>query len=166
MAAFDAYRIACADGGVSGLAAGSDVTADDFLPNSEPNLLDSSAPHLANELEREALAAIVERQPGGLSRRYSWTPHCVQRVYGDWAIALEMLEDAARLHGDALKWSERERCPVEAGLCLRGLAEVAERRGRREQALEHLERAGELFSLHGAKLYLDQVVAKRGELTG
>ena len=27
--------------------------------------------------------------------------------------------------------------------------------------MEHLDRAGELFSQHGAKLYLDQVLAKK-----
>ena len=45
-----------------------------------------------------------------------------------------------------------------------GLAEVAERRVEHEQALEHLDRAGELFSRHGAKLYLDQVLARKGIL--
>ena len=41
------------------------------------------------------------------------------------------------------------------------LAEVAERRGERERAMEYRDRAGELFSRHGAKLYLDQVLAKK-----
>ena len=57
--------------------------------------------------------------------------------------------------------AERERCPVEHGRNLQGLAEVAERRGEQQQAREHLDRAGELFSRHGAKLYLDQVLAKK-----
>ena len=38
---------------------------------------------------------------------------------------------------------------------------VAERRGEREQAMEYLDRAGELFSRQGAKLYLDQVLMKK-----
>jgi hypothetical protein len=42
-----------------------------------------------------------------------------------------------------------------------GFAEVAERSGEREQAMEHLDRAGELFSRHDAKLYLDQVLPKK-----
>jgi len=42
-----------------------------------------------------------------------------------------------------------------------GLAEVAERRGDLEAAREHLNAAGALFSQHGAKLYLDQVIAKK-----
>ena len=44
---------------------------------------------------------------------------------------------------------------MESGRNVRGLAEVAEQRGEREQAMEYLDRAGELFSRHGAKLYLD-----------
>jgi len=44
---------------------------------------------------------------------------------------------------------------------LKGLPEVAERRGDEEQAMEHLDRAGDLFSRYGAKLYLDQVLAKK-----
>jgi hypothetical protein len=60
-----------------------------------------------------------------------------------------------------LEWCERERCPVEAGRCHQGLAEVAERRGDHALAMQHLDAAGELFSRHGAKLYLDQVLAKK-----
>ncbi len=62
---------------------------------------------------------------------------------------------------DGLEWAERERCPVEQGRNLQGLAEVAELRGEQQQAMEYLDRAGELFSRYGAKLYLDQVLAKK-----
>ena len=55
----------------------------------------------------------------------------------------------------------RQRFPVEAGRCYQGLAEVAERRGDHALAMQHLDAAGELFSRHGAKLYLDQVLAKK-----
>ena len=48
--------------------------------------------------------------------------------------------------------------------CLQGLAGVAERRGEQQQAMEYLNRAGELFSRYGAKLYLDHVLAKKGIL--
>ncbi len=51
--------------------------------------------------------------------------------------------------------------PVEQGRNLQGLAELAERRGEQQQAMEHLDGAGELFSRYGAKLYLDQVLAKK-----
>ena len=42
-----------------------------------------------------------------------------------------------------------------------GLAEVAERRGDHARAMEHLDAAGALFPKRGAKLYLDQVIAKK-----
>ena len=51
--------------------------------------------------------------------------------------------------------------PIEAGRNHQGLAEVAERRGDLEAAREHLDAAGALFAKHGAKLYLDQVIAKK-----
>ena len=53
---------------------------------------------------------------------------------------------------------------VITGRNLVGLADVAERRGDRGLALQHLEAAGALFERHGAKLYLDQVRAKQAEL--
>ncbi len=38
---------------------------------------------------------------------------------------------------------------------------AAELRGEQQQAMEYLDRAGELFSRYGAKLYLDQVLARK-----
>ena len=74
---------------------------------------------------------------------------------------LDIVEEYFR-HG--LEWCERERLVIPEGRCLQGLAEVAERHGEHEQAMEHLDRAGKLFSQYGAKLYLDQVLAKKAEL--
>jgi hypothetical protein len=34
-------------------------------------------------------------------------------------------------------------------------------RGQHLEAMQHLDAAGELFARHGAKLYLDQVIAKK-----
>ena len=86
---------------------------------------------------------------------------CVLRVFAGVALHLDELEDAGHWYRDALEWAEREGCPVEAGRCLQALAEVADRRGEHDEAMEYLDRAGELFSRHGAKLYLDQVLAKK-----
>ena len=65
----------------------------------------------------------------------------------------------AGVHTGALpicvEWAGRERCPVEHGRNLQGLAEIAERRGRRAEALARLEAASALFEAHGAKLWLD-----------
>ena len=85
----------------------------------------------------------------------------VDRLRGDIALGLGRLDEAQRLYDIGLAWCERERCPVEQGRNLQGLAEVAEGRGEQQQAMEYLDRAGELFNRHGAKLYLDQVLAKK-----
>ena len=79
-------------------------------------------------------------------------------------LGLGFPDEAEELFGSGLDWCERERCPTEGGLNLQGLAEVAERRRHRDQALDYLDRAGELFSRHGAKLYLDNVLAKKETL--
>ena len=107
----------------------------------------------------EALAQIPQARCAGMA-----LPSSADRVRGVMALSLGLLEEAEQWMARGLEWCERERCPVEAGRCLQGLAEVAERRGEREQALEYLDRAGELFSRHGAKLYLEQVLTKKAEL--
>jgi tetratricopeptide (TPR) repeat protein len=71
------------------------------------------------------------------------------------------LDDAEEGLRAALAWCERERCPVEAGRCLQGLAEVAERRGQHAEARRLLDQAAALFQQQGARLYLRQVLAKR-----
>ena len=44
---------------------------------------------------------------------------------------------------------------------MRVSAEVAERHGQHAEAMQHVDRAGELFSQYGAKLFLDQLLAKK-----
>ncbi|HVA19635.1 MAG TPA: protein kinase [Solirubrobacteraceae bacterium] len=83
------------------------------------------------------------------------------RSRGSLALRLGLIDDAGRHFLTGLEWCERERCPVEAGRCLQGLAEVAERRGEHALAREYLDRAADLFSEHGAKLYLEQALAKK-----
>lgn len=82
-------------------------------------------------------------------------------IRGFLALRLDLVDEAKRHFHTGLEWCERKRCPVEAGRCHHGLAEVAERRGNHALAMEHLDRAAALFSEHGAKLYLDQVLAKK-----
>ncbi len=50
---------------------------------------------------------------------------------------------------------------MEAGRCLQGLGEVAERRGDHAAAMPPLDRAAALFQQHEAALYLRQVLAKK-----
>jgi class 3 adenylate cyclase len=91
---------------------------------------------------------------------------CATRILGDIALRLGQIDEAERCLREALEFCERERLPIEAGRCLQSLAEVAERRGDRAEALSLLDRAAALFREHGAKLYLDRVIAKKLELQG
>ena len=85
----------------------------------------------------------------------------LDRIRGDFAFHLDLVDEAEQHLRVGLEWCERERCLIEAGRCLQGLAEVAERRGDLDAAREHLGGAAAKFADHGAKLYLDQVLAKK-----
>jgi tetratricopeptide (TPR) repeat protein len=76
---------------------------------------------------------------------------------GALCLRFEKLDQAERAYSDGLAWCERERVPVDAGLCLRGLADVAERRGDVASAHEYASQAAALFERCGAKLYLAQM---------
>jgi tetratricopeptide (TPR) repeat protein len=83
------------------------------------------------------------------------------RIRGALALRLGLVDEAEAHYRTGLEWSERERCVLETGRTLQGLAEVAERRGDHATAMEHLDRAPAIFSNCGAKLFLDQVLAKK-----
>ena len=70
---------------------------------------------------------------------------------------LGRVDDAERVYREGLAWCERERVPVDAGLCLAGLADVATAQGDPTAADQHRTRARSLFEQHGAKLYLERV---------
>lgn len=53
---------------------------------------------------------------------------------------------------------------VIAGQRHQGLTEVATRRGNTPDAMEHVEAVSKLFEQHGAKRYLDHVIAKELDL--
>ncbi len=90
----------------------------------------------------------------------------LDHIRGALALRLERIDEAEAWYRTGLEWSEREGCPVEAGRCLHGLAEVAERRGQTREALQHLDRAIALFQQHGARLYLDRALALKLRLQG
>lgn len=80
---------------------------------------------------------------------------------GDLALHLDRVEEAESHYRREFEVAGRERLPVSLGVAHQGLAEVAERRGDIETAREHLDLAGEIFAQHDAKLYLNQVIAKK-----
>ena len=82
---------------------------------------------------------------------------------GRLALRLNQIDQAEEHFRTGFEWAARPdvRFVVDQGRCLQGLADVAERRGDHELAMEHLDAAGELFAKYGAKLYLDQVLAKK-----
>ena len=84
-------------------------------------------------------------------------------IRGTIALKLGDVDEAERHFRTGFEWASSPdvRFEVDAGRCLQGLAEVAERRGDHTLAMEHLDAAGELFARHGAKLFLDQVIAKK-----
>jgi class 3 adenylate cyclase len=89
-----------------------------------------------------------------------------QVIYGNLALALDEDDTAEGAFTENLTWAEREGADIIAGRCHQGLADVAVRRDGTAEAMRHLDQAAELFQQHGAKLYLDQVIAKKLELQG
>ena len=77
--------------------------------------------------------------------------------HGAMLMRLGRVDDAERVYREGLAWCERERVPVDAGLCLAGLADVATAQGDPTAADQHRTRARSLFEQHGAKLYLERV---------
>jgi len=147
--------------GRRGLAVGAGVVGFDVGGFSAGETLgDGFAWRFATDAEREALREIIH-EPRGFFRARVWGLGSMQRMLADNGVGLDMLDDAERLYEDGLTWCESEQCGVEAGRCHQGLAVVAGRRGDTESATQHLDAAGELFSQHGAKYYLDQVIAKK-----
>ncbi len=123
--------------------------------------LDEALPLLA---DKHFLAAVLAfPNPNNFFDPSARSP---QRTRAAVKLHLGFLEEAERGFRTALAWSEREGCPVEAGRCMQGLAEIAERRGDTAEAMQLLDRAGELFRRHSAKLYLDQVITRKLQLQG
>jgi hypothetical protein len=82
---------------------------------------------------------------------------------GALSLRLGDVDAAERHYTDGLEWAARPevRYTIVEGRCLQGLADVAEARGQHEFAAQHLDAAAAKFHEYGAKLYLDQVLAKK-----
>jgi tetratricopeptide (TPR) repeat protein len=82
-------------------------------------------------------------------------------VRGAIALQLGRRDRARDLLSAGLAWADRERCPIDAGRCLQGLASVAAAADDGASASAHLDRAAAIFQRHEATLYLDQIGAAR-----
>jgi len=121
----------------------------------------SEAPDVLPRLGDEALVTTTYRRLAASRATATFVGAPFDVFRGSLAVRLE-LDGEAEAHFQAgLEWSQRERCPIEAGRCHQGLAEVARLRGDLNSVLEQLEAAAEVFSSHGARLYVDQVAATR-----
>jgi tetratricopeptide (TPR) repeat protein len=116
---------------------------------------------LAGDAFAREVAGYLARYP--LLRSFTEGHVNPDALRGWLALRFDQLDEAEQHFNTGLEWASRPdvRFGIDAGRCLQGLAEVAERRGDHAQAMPHLDRAATLFSQHNAKLYLDQVLAKK-----
>ena len=117
---------------------------------------------LGDEVFAHDIAAFLARFP--LLRNFGQSGQVNPDALRGWlALRFDAVDEAEQHFNTGLEWASRPdvRFGVDAGRCHQGLADVAERRGDLEAAREHLDAAGALFAQHGAKLYLDQVLAKK-----
>jgi len=80
---------------------------------------------------------------------------------GAVALKLGLLDAAELAYRSGLEWCERERVPIDGAQCLVGLADVAQQRGDDEVGASHLKHAESIFEEHGARLWLDRLIAPR-----
>jgi tetratricopeptide (TPR) repeat protein len=126
---------------------------------------------LAPTAADEALSLLPEATRSNIYRRFAAHLHdsdarffetgSVNRVAGELALSLERLDEAEAQLRRAIDACQQFGCPVELGRSYAALATVSEANGDADGARELLDLAGELLSKHGAKLYLDQVIAKK-----
>ena len=124
--------------------------------------VDEALPALGDE---DVVREVYERLRGWTAMRIGRiSGRGFDHIRGALALRLDLVDEAEGHYRTGLEWAERERCPVEQGRNLQGLAEVAERHGRRSEARRRLEGAVELFRAHGAKLWLGEAQERLVEL--
>jgi DNA-binding CsgD family transcriptional regulator/tetratricopeptide (TPR) repeat protein len=124
--------------------------------------VDAVLPALGDD---ELVRAVYAELQGWSWARFGPSNPCgVDQMRGALALRLELIDEAEQHYDTGLAWAERERCPVEAGRCLLGLAGIATLRGQDTQALSLLDRAITHFTEHDAKLYLDQALVRRSAI--
>jgi hypothetical protein len=133
-----------------------------FERNAMLGSIDELLVEIVDEGFARTVADYLARYP--LLRSFGSSGHVNPDALRGWlALRFDQLDEAEQHFNTGLEWASRPdvRFGVDAGRCHQGLADVAERRGDHALATEHLDAAGELFAKHGAKLYLDQVLAKK-----
>ncbi len=138
---------------------GPPVTASHFHAHAEA---DECLSALAEEdVARAAYDDLVRWSP---LRFAPYSSRGIDHLRGALALRLDRLDEAEQWYRTGLEWAERERCPVEQGRCLEGLAEVALQRGQHAEAEQFFDRAAVLFEQHGALFYLQRLQARREAL--
>jgi tetratricopeptide (TPR) repeat protein len=116
---------------------------------------------LADDAQLQRIAEYLERFP---TLRF-WPPFGTgpDHLRGAIALRLDRVDEAEQHFRAGLEWARGPdvRFWLDEGRNLQGLGEVAERRGDHALAMRQLDAAAELFAKHGARLYLDQVLAKK-----
>ena len=103
-------------------------------------------------LLREVRDAIARRDAeSALPDRYcTLQGRSLDVARGALALRLGELDDARRHFETGLRWARDQRCPVDAGRCVRGLAEVALAAGELDDARSGFEAAAIVFEAAGA----------------
>jgi len=134
--------------------------ADSSLPARLVDAGDALVASGRDDVLTSVYAYLVDRASFRLS---PFSGESADALRGLLALRLGDTDAAERHYRDGLEWAQRPdvRFGLVEGRCLQGLADVAEARGDHTLALEHLDAAGAKFAEYGAKLYLDQVLAKK-----
>ncbi|HEX5480585.1 MAG TPA: hypothetical protein VFY79_12775 [Dehalococcoidia bacterium] len=106
----------------------------------------------SEDLVREVRDAIARRDAeSALPDRYcTLQGRSLDVARGALALRFGELDEARRHFETGLRWARDQRCPVDAGRCVRGLAEVAMVAGQVEDAQSGFEAAAIVFEAAGA----------------
>ena len=127
-------------------------------------LVGMSGPPVALLGDREArwlYSALAEGPGATMQCASSVVFRGIDTLRGELALRVGEVDRAEHWFTHGVEFGTRWDLAPEVGCCLQGLADVAARRNDHALAMQHLDAAGDIFSKHGVKLYLDQVLAKK-----
>jgi hypothetical protein len=90
----------------------------------------------------------------------------VAPAHGALLMRLGRIDDAERVYAEGRAWCEREGVPVDAALCIEGLADAAAQRGEEVRATDLRGKARAALERHGATLYIDALWRKTSDQAG